>query len=109
MIVILPFANFSSPITQDDIANEQEKIMKLSCEDLKWYIGTPVLVGNPGVAEAAQYNVFIPLTGITPDEDGIFSIKVQDTLSATCDDWVILTTTDNRSRSDRPYFEYTAI
>jgi len=42
VLVILPFGNFSSPITQDDIENEKEKITKLNCEDLKWYIGTHV-------------------------------------------------------------------
>ncbi len=43
MLIILPWTNiFSTTITQEDIAKEKEKIMKLSCGDLNWYIANHV-------------------------------------------------------------------
>jgi hypothetical protein len=67
-------------------------------------IGLAVVVGNPGITLEAPYDVLIPLTDITP-QNGIFSLKVQDTLSATCDDWLIIATVDNLDSDKRPFFE----
>ena len=68
---------------------------------------TAVIASNPGITLAAPYDVLIPLTDITPDGSGIFSLKVQDTLSKNCNDWEILTTVDNSVVADRPFFEFT--
>ena len=69
-------------------------------------IGTAVIVSNPGITLSAPYDILIPLTNITPDANGKFSIKVSDTLSLTCDDWNILNTVDHPDVNTRPYFEF---
>lgn len=64
-----------------------------------------VIINNPGISQSAPYQVFIPLKNIKT-ENGFFSIKVEDTLSKTCDDWVIIGTVDNPIQINRPYFEF---